>query len=191
MKKIITVISIVLLMTSCTQVKVAYVNVEEILKEYEGAKLAEEEMRKESEKIRAEIDQLAMSFQEKVQEYQKTSSSLSSTVKQEKEQELMMEQQQLQQRQQMAQQMVQAEGQRRVEKINEEIEKFLAGYAKSNGFTYILGTSSQTKTVLYGEESLEITDQIIDELNENFDSKEDSEEDSEVKTGEKIDEPKN
>ncbi len=77
----------------------------------------------------------------------------------------------IQQRQQMAQQQVQAEGQKKIDQINEDIEDFLASYGKSNGYTYILGTSATTKSVLYGDESLDITDQVLDALNADYDSK--------------------
>lgn len=156
-------------MVSCTQVKIAYVDVEEILKEYKGSKKAEEEMKAQSESMANELDQLAIPFQQKVQEYQQNSKNMSTSARQEKEQELMQEQQMIQQRQQMAQQQVQSEGQRRIDQINEEIEDFLEGYAKSNGYTYILGTSEQTKSVLYGEESLNITDKVIEALNADYD----------------------
>lgn len=168
MKKLITVLSIILLFTSCNQVKIAHVDVEEILKEYKGSKKAEEEMKVQSEKMSAELDQLANNFQQKVQEYQKNSKSLSENTKKQKEQELMQEQQQIQQRQQMAQQLVQAEGQKKIDIINEDIESFLTDYAKQKGLTYILGTSQQTKSVMYGEKSLDITEEVISALNDNY-----------------------
>jgi len=170
MKKLLLVFSFIFLLTSCNQVKIAYVDVGEILKEYEGSKLAEEEMKAKSEKMAAELDQLALPFQQKVQEYQQNSKNMSETARKEREQELMQEQQIIQQRQQMAQQQVQAEGQQKIEMINEAIEGFLSEYAQSNGFSYILGTSDQTKSVLYGEESLDITDAIIEALNNDFKS---------------------
>ena len=93
----------------------------------------------------------------------------------------MQEQQMIQQRQQMAQQQVQSEGQKKIDQINEEVEEFVASYAKSNGFTFVLGTSEQTKSVLYGEESLNITEQIITAMNEDYDSKASSNESEEPK----------
>ena len=172
MKKLVGALALILVMGSCTQVKIAHVDVEEILKEYKGSKKAEEEMKAQSEKMANELDQLAIPFQQKVQEYQQTSQSLSTSARQAKEQELMQEQQMIQQRQQIAQQQVQAEGQKKIDKINEDIEGFLEGYAKSNGYTYILGTSEQTKSVLYGQESLNITAEVIEALNSDYDSKE-------------------
>ena len=181
MKKLVGLIALAIFISSCTQVKVAYVDVEEVLKEYKGSKKAEEEMKAQSETIAGELDKLAIPFQQKVQEYQKNSQNMSATARQEKEQELMQEQQMIQQRQQMAQQQVQSEGQKKIDQINEEVEEFVASYAKSNGFTFVLGTSEQTKSVLYGEESLNITEQIITAMNEDYDSKDSSNESEEPK----------
>jgi outer membrane protein len=170
MKKLLGVFSILFLLASCNQTKIAYVDVSEILKEYKGSKKAEEEMRIQSDKIGKELDALALPFQQKVQEYQQNSKNLSDSERKLKEQELMQEQQIIQRQQQMAQQQVQEEGQKKVEIINDEIESFLAEYAQSNGFTYILGTSSQTRNVMYGDETLNITEAIIEALNKEYSS---------------------
>ncbi|MGI9530588.1 OmpH family outer membrane protein [Lutimonas sp.] len=168
MKKLAIVFSLMMLMSSCTQVKIAYVDLEEILKEYEGAVQAEEEMKVKSQQISQQLDQMALPLQQKIQEYQQNKDNLSASARQKQETELMQQQQQFQQQQQMAQQQVQAEGQAMYEKINKEIESFLADYGQSKGYTYILGSSVQTKTVLYGEESLDITDAVIEALNSDY-----------------------
>jgi len=170
MKKLIGVFSILILLSSCNQTKIAYVDVSEILKEYKGSKKAEEEMRIQSDKIAKELDELAFPFQQKVQEYQNNSKNLSDSEKKIREQELMQEQQIIQRQQQMAQQQVQEEGQKRIDIINDEIGSFLSEYAETHGFTYILGTSSQTKTVMYGDETLNITKEVIEALNEGYDA---------------------
>ena len=88
MKKIAVVFSLMMILASCTQVKIAYVDVEEIMKEYEGSKKAEEEMKVQSEEMSRQLDQLAIPFQQKVQEYQQNQGNLSAAAKQEKEREL-------------------------------------------------------------------------------------------------------
>lgn len=170
MKKVALIFSMMMLLASCTQVKIGYVDVEEILKEYEGAIQAEENMKAKSQEISGQLDQMAMPLQQKIQDYQQNKESMSSSARQKKEAELMQEQQQFQQQQQMAQQQVQAEGQRMYEEINSDIESFLAEYGQSKGYTYILGSSMQTKSVLYGEESLNITDEVIEALNSDYES---------------------
>jgi len=89
MKKLVGALALVFVLASCTQVKIAHVDVEEILKEDEGSKKAEEEMRAQSEQMANELDQLAIPFQQKVQEYQQNSQNLSASARQAKEQELM------------------------------------------------------------------------------------------------------
>mgnify|MGYP001033914355 CR=1 FL=1 len=165
MKKLIVAFGLLMVMSSCNQSKIAYVNVEEVIKEYEGSKNAENIMREKSQSISGDLDRLAQEFQVKVQAYQQTSGKLSANDRAQKEQELMQEQQMIQQRQQMAQQQVQQEGQKIIEEIDNEIKDFIEEYAVSNGYTYVLGTSSQTKSVLYGKEALNITDDVIDALN--------------------------
>jgi outer membrane protein len=141
------------------------------LKEYEGSKQAEEEMKAQSQMISQQLDQMAAPLQQKIQDYQQNKGKLSAGDRQKQESDLVQEQQMFQQQQQMAQQQVQAEGQRMFDKINDDIETFLAKYAQSKGYTYILGSSSQTKSVLYGEESLDITDEVIEALNGDYESK--------------------
>ena len=182
MKNLILILLITILGTSCTQEKIAYVNIDEIFKEYSKAQEAEEEISAQSQKMSQEIDDMRMKFQQKVQEYQQNSNSLSDADKQQKEQELMREQQEIQQNQQMAAQFIQDEGIKKMDKIHEDIKDFISDYAKSNGFTLILGNSSQTKAVLYAEEQKDITDDIIESLNEESESESDEKEEAEVKS---------
>jgi outer membrane protein len=83
MKKIAVVFSLMMILASCTQVKIAYVDIEEIMKEYEGSKIAEEEMKAQSEAMSRQLDQMAIPFQQKVQEYQQNQQNLSASAKQE------------------------------------------------------------------------------------------------------------
>ena len=166
MKKLLVVFIFFMILTSCNESKIAYVDVEKVLKEYKGSKAAEEEMRIKSEKIGKEIEQLGVQFQAKVQDYQQNMSKLSNADRAQKEQELMQEQQMIQQRQQMVQQQFQQEGNKMIDVINEEIGDYIKEYAQNNNYSFILGTSKQTRTVLYGKETLDITDIIIESLNE-------------------------
>ena len=179
-EKLVMAVSILFLLASCNQVKVAYVDVDEILKEYKGAKEAEKEIQAESIKLSAEIEQLTNRFQQKVQEFQKSSNTMSAAEKQKLEQELMMEQQQIQMSQQMVQQQMQALSLAKIEELNKDIELFLEGYAKSNGYSYILGTSQQTKAVMYGDASLNVTDEVLESLNSNYKIDEITEETTEM-----------
>ena len=175
MKKLVVILLLAVTLISCTQTKIAYVDVEEILKEYKGTKDAEKEMNKKSEEIGKELDVLAKDYQAKVTDYYAKANKMAASARQKEEQNLMQQQEFLKQRQQQAQVNVQKEGQDIMTEINEDIEDFVADYAKNNGYTYILGTSSQTKTVLYGDPKKDITDVILETLNDSY-KKDNSEE---------------
>lgn len=165
MKRILMGLIALIFLGACNQNKIAFVEIEKVLQEYEGSVQAEMEMKSQSDALARELDALALPLQQKFQEYQAKEATLSSSEKQKIENELMQEQQALQQRQQIAQQQIQMQGQEKIAKINEEIDEFLVTYAEANGYQFILGSSEQTKSVMYGQESLNITDELIEALN--------------------------
>ena len=168
MKKIVAIVLFTLTLVSCNQTKIGYVDVEEILKEYKGTKDAEKAMNEKSAVIKAQLDQLAADYQKKVTDYYAKAQKMSNKARQEAEGVLMQEQEVLKQRQQQAQVGVQKDGQDRMTEINESIEDFVEDYAKANSYSYILGTSNQTKSVLYGDSKSDITDIILEELNDAY-----------------------
>ena len=168
MKQIITVLLVAMVMLSCNQTKIAYVDVEEVLKEYKGTKDAERELGKKEEEFKKTLDELAITYQTGLKNYQENGRRMAAKQRQETESTLMQQQQMLNQRQQQAQQQLQKFGQEKMDEINEEIQDFVADYAKQNGYAYILGTSEQTKAVLYGDSKTDITDEIIEGLNDSY-----------------------
>ena len=65
----------------------------------------------------------------------------------------------------MARQLIQDESQVVMDELNEELETFIADYAKAKGISLVLGSSSQTRAVLYAEGSKNITEDVIASLN--------------------------
>ena len=168
MKRFFIAVGFVLVLTSCNQTKIAYVNIEEILKEYEGSKNAEELMKAQSDRIMAELEPMTREFQAKVMEFQKNAPKLSATAKAEQEQQLMQEQQMIQQRQQMAQQQVQQEGRQIYIDMDKKVDSLISVFAKSKGYSFVLGTSASTKSVIYGDEAANITDEVLKSLNSSY-----------------------
>ncbi len=156
------------LLISCSQSKIAYIDVEEVIKEYKAMKDAQKELEVKENEFKQVLDQLAVSYQSGLKDYQEKGRSMSVKQRQETENVLMQQQQVLNQRQQQAQQELQKFGQEKMDEINETIEDFVADYAKANGYTYILGTTDQTKAVLYGENSKDLTDIMIEALNDDY-----------------------
>ncbi len=166
MKKLLMLFAFSVFLISCnTPSKIGYVDMDKVLKEYDGYKKAEEQMKTRSSKLAADFQKANMQFQQKVQDYQQQRSKMSSKNAAEAEQKLMQEQQMIQQQQQMIQQQFQQEGNQLIDKINEEIKTFIEDYAKKNSYDLILGTTSQTRAVLYGSEKSDVTQQLIDAMN--------------------------
>lgn len=168
MNKIIAIVLFTITLVSCNQTKIGYVDVEEILKEYKGTKQAEKKMNEKSAQIKGQLDALAVDYQNKVTDYYAKAQKMSNKARQEAEGALMQQKEVLGQQQQQAQVEVQNEGQEIMVEINEEIADFVKDYAKANGYSYILGTSEQTKSVLYGDSKLDITDIILEALNDDY-----------------------
>lgn len=168
MKNIIGIIILALMLTSCNQTKIGYVDIEEVLKEYKGMKAAEKEIEEMSAKLTGELNQLKGEYQTKVQDYQSKMNRMSAKARQEAEASFMQMQQSINQSQQQAQANMQKAGQDKMAEINETVEDFVKDYAKANSYSYILGTSDQTKAVLYGESTLDVTDAVLEELNDAY-----------------------
>ncbi|MCK0130382.1 OmpH family outer membrane protein [Flavobacteriaceae bacterium F08102] len=170
MKKIFVLLTLGLSLLSCTQTKMAFIDVEEIMKEYKGTKEKEAEMKEKSDALRKELDSLASSWEEKARKYQQEMNALSAKTRAEREKVLMQEQQAINQRQQAIQQQVQSEGQAGLEEITNEIKDFLKTYANTNGIQVIFGTSVANGTIMYGDDAMDITDDVLVQLNKNYKS---------------------
>lgn len=168
MKKIVVLLSVTVLMISCNQTKIAYIDIEEVIKEYKGMKDAQKEMDVKEGDYKKALDQLAVGYQNGLKEYQEKGRAMSAQKRQQTENTLMQQQQMLNQQQQQAQQELQKYGQEKMDEINEDIQDFVADYAKKHGYSYILGTSEQTRAVLYGDSKSDITDEILESLNDDY-----------------------
>lgn len=166
MKKLV-IIAFAILLSSCTQTKIAYIDVEVLMNDYKESKLLEEKLQTKQEQLASELDSLQEPFQLKVQEYYKNASKMSATQRQEAEEALQREQQFLQTKQQQASQQLQMENQANNEAITKKVDSIVGVFGKENGYEIILGTSGKG-TVMYGDEKLDITTKILEKLNKDF-----------------------
>jgi outer membrane protein len=107
---------------------------------------------------------LQNSFQIKVQEYYQNSANMSASKRAETEQILQQEGQMIQGRQQQASQLLQQENQERSSVLIKKIDSVVADYSKTKGLDLVIGTQG-TGTVMYGNETLNITAQVLELLN--------------------------
>ena len=172
MKRIIPIIVFLVFLTSCNQTKIAYVDIQEIMKEYKGTKETEEALKAKQEKLGAELDSLIIGWQTRAQSFDKEAAKLSPNVRGERQQMLMQEQQAIRQHQQDLQLQLQKEGEESVKAITKAIDSFVQGYAKTKGYNFVLGTSDDTKAVLFADKEADITEDVLLQLNKSYKGKE-------------------
>lgn len=127
-------------------------------------KEVESQFTSRSEVIKQELDSVAKGFQQEVMEYQENMATMSQAERQAKEQELMQKQQMLQQQQQMRSGQLRQESDAVVDSLITKVKDFVKEYGKKNDYKYIFG-SNESANIMYAEEGLDITDEVLKELN--------------------------
>ena len=164
MKNFALLFVVISIMTSCSQNKIAFINVPVLMKEYKALKAFDEEMKNEQDKLRKEIESLIEPYQLKVDAYYKNVGQMSVAARAETEKVLQQEQAALEAQQDKFKQQLEQQRVDGLEAINANMAEFVEDYAKSKGFQYVLATEG-TKTVIYGDDKLNITEEVLAELN--------------------------
>ena len=168
MKNLFYTLFAVLVFTSCQQQKMAYVDNGKVINEYQGKIDIEEKFKALDEVFKKKTDSVGQAFQLEAQAFQLEAEKLPQDKAQAKYQELSQRQQYLQQQTQFEQQQMQQAFQVEIDSAIIEVKGFVKEYGMKNGYTYILGTSDASASVLYGTEENDITETIIEELNASY-----------------------
>lgn len=166
-KKFIGIAAVAIMMVSCNEQKTAYVDTTKLVQEYKEMKDVEAEFTSKSDSVRQQLDSVARVFQQEVQAYQSQMNSMSESQRKEKEQELMQKQQMLQQQQQMQSNRLREESTAVMDSLVKKIKDYVKVYGEDNGYTYIFG-SNESANIMYAEEGLDITQDILAKLNEEY-----------------------
>lgn len=167
MKKLFLVVLVAAGLTSCNQQKTAYVDTTKLIQEYSEMQEVESEFNTRSERVKGQLDSLARNFQQEVQEYQQNMNSMTTAQRQETEEGLMRKQQTIQQQQQMMGNQLRQESDVVIDSIVGKVKDYVREYGKENGYTYIFG-SNESANIMYAEEGLDITDEVLEKLNAEY-----------------------
>ncbi|HNQ26345.1 MAG TPA: OmpH family outer membrane protein [Aquaticitalea sp.] len=168
MKKSLLIVLGCLTFASCQkEMKTGYVDNNKLINEYQKKKDIEASVKSKIEAFDRRVDSIGKAFQAEAQDFQLKASGMSQKAAQEQYQLLGQKQQRLQQQFQMEEQTIQRESQTKIDTLIKEVRNFIKDYGKKNGYTYILG-SNEAGSVLYGEESKDLTDEILGELNKAY-----------------------
>ena len=168
MKKVIGLLSLVLVLSSCQEEqKIGFVNNSEVINAYQEKLDLEETYKVKDEAFKKRTDSIGRAFQTEAQAFQTEASKMSQQKQQEQYQVLGQKQQRLQQQLQYEQQLLTQEFSTEIDSIVSKVRNFVKNYGEENGYTYILG-SNEAGSVLYGKDALDISQEVIDALNESY-----------------------
>lgn len=114
------------------------------------------------------LQQVEKQFRVMLQDYQEKAPKMSAAQREQKEQELRVQQSQIQELNQREGQSFQAFSNEKTDTLVSSIKKFVADYAKKNGYTYIFGSNPTTENILYGDSAKDLTEEILKALNDNY-----------------------
>jgi len=147
---------------------IVYVNQDTLLNNYDYFKAVKVKMQNLAQKAQDEITAKGQAFQKKVAAYQKSVNLLKPAQKAATEKKLAAEQQQLQNLQQNTGKQLQDIEASENATLYDKIAAFLKGYCKAKGYKIILTYSKSNPSMLYGDESLDITKDVLVGLNTDY-----------------------
>lgn len=147
---------------------VVYVNQDTLLNNYEYFKAIKAKLQDLSSKAQAEIAAKGTAFQKEVAAYQRSANSLTPMQKAATEKRLAKKQQDLQTISQgTAKQLQDMEAEENA-KLYDRIAAYLKTFTKEKGYKIVLTYSKSSPAMLYGDESLDITKEVLAGLNDEY-----------------------
>lgn len=153
--------------------KIGFVRSNELVYGYQGMKDAQQLQESKTMEYKSNLDTLQSDFQKALSEYNLGLSGFSKQEKQEKESSLAIQQQNLKKYSESIQQSISENDQSLTQGILNQINTFVEEYAKKQGYSLIFGTTS-SGNILYGENTIDITADVLEQLNKNYKSLPDS-----------------
>jgi len=186
-KKVLLTIAIAISVVACNktteevkEVKTAYIDTSELMKEYTEAKDLEAKYKAQSEEKGRQLEAEINRFKQDAANFQSQAQANGQEWAQKRGAELQKREQQLGYAQQaLAQQLQQASG-KEMDSLVSGVKKFIKDYGKEKGYDYIYGTGDAA-SVLYAKDKYDITKEIIKALNDKYKSEEKVEDKKEEK----------
>lgn len=144
-----------------------YVNTDSLLEQYTFFKKAKEQLEARSRRFENDMRNRVAALQNEASQAEQRAQSgqLTQTQGQELEQQLMQKQQQLAQYRDEESQKLMDEEQKLNKRLNDDIQKFMKGYGSRRGYRYVLGYATANANILYANDSLDITREVVRGIN--------------------------
>lgn len=148
--------------------EIVYVNSDSLLTNYEYFKAVQKTFEEKSKKAQADLQAKGAAFQREVAAYQQSAATLSADQRASTEERLARKQQELATYNQNAGNALANEEAAENEKLYNKVADFLKVYAKDKGYKIVLTYSKSNPAVLFADESLDITKEVVEGLNTEY-----------------------
>ncbi len=148
--------------------KIVYVNSDSLLTKYQYFKDLKVKLEGKSKVAQTDLASKQQAFQREVAQYQQQANTLPADQRASTEERLARKQQELQAYTQNAGAAIQNEQAAENEKLYDKVADYLKEYAKKKGYKMVLGYSKGNGTILFADESLDVTSEVIVGLNEAY-----------------------
>jgi len=160
-------ISVVALFQPFTQKRIAFVRSGEIIYKYAGMKDARQTFEEKVKVWQSNIDTLQNDFRYAVDEFSVTASSLPVAEQNRRQEYIRKQEEELLQYRHAIELKSQEEEKTMTQGVLNQINSFITEYGKEHGYDVILGTT-MSGSVLYGDDALDITEDVLQELNRTY-----------------------
>lgn len=148
--------------------KIVYVNSDSLLTKYQYFKDLKVKLDGKSKTAQSDLVSKQDAFKREVAQYQQQANTLPADQRAATEERLARKQQELQAYSQNAGAALQNEQAAENEKLYDKVADYLKVYAKKKGYKMVLGYSKGNGTILFADESLDVTSEVIVGLNEAY-----------------------
>lgn len=150
--------------------EIVFVNSDSLLENYSYFKDVRSKMETKSKKAQSDLSSKGTAFQKEVAQYQQAQQTMSADQRAATEERLARKQQELAAFNQNASSALANESAAENEKLYEKVADYLKGYAKKKGYKMVLTYSKTNPTILFADESLDVTKEVVKGLNDSYKS---------------------
>ncbi|HVV55716.1 MAG TPA: OmpH family outer membrane protein [Mucilaginibacter sp.] len=154
--------------TPVAAAKIVFINQDTLLAKYDYAKDMRKRLQDKGTSAQNDVGSRQQALQREVADYQKNANTMSANERSATEERLQRESQEFQQYQQNAGAQFQNETADETKKLYDKVYAFTKQYAKDNGYKMILSFQSGSTNLLYGDTSLNVTDDFVKKLNDAY-----------------------
>lgn len=151
-----------------TAESIVYVNSDSLLNNYEYFKDVRARFEEKAKKAQADLQSKGTAFQREVADYQKNAGTMTAEQRANTEERLARKQEELGRLNQNASSSLAQEEMEENAKLYEKVSTYLKKHSKEKGYTFVLTYSTSNPAVLYADEALEITKEVVEGLNAEY-----------------------